>query len=101
MKTRANLHEELCEILGSRNVYFQPTSNVNMKYPAIVYSRSSINSNFADNIVYMQHNAYKVVVIDANPDSIVVKRVSALPRCRFNAHYVSENLNHDAFTLFY
>ena len=40
MKTRYELHEFLCEILGSRNVYFQPPESVKMKYPAIVYERT-------------------------------------------------------------
>ena len=42
MKTRYELHEFLCEILGSRNVYFQPPESVKMKYPAIVYERTEI-----------------------------------------------------------
>lgn len=103
MKTHAReeLHEMLCDILGSRNVYFQPTNNIHMKYPAIIYSRSNVNNRYADNLAYLQNVGYKVVVIDSNPDSEIVKRVAKLPLCRFNAHYVSENLNHDAFTLFY
>ena len=32
MDRRLKLHEELCDILGSRNVYFQPPETVKMKY---------------------------------------------------------------------
>ena len=38
MRSRLDLHEALCEALGSKNVYFSPRSNVKMSYPAIVYS---------------------------------------------------------------
>ena len=34
---RLELHEILCTILGSRNVYFQPPESIKMNYPAIVY----------------------------------------------------------------
>ena len=46
MKTRYELHEFLCEILGSRNVYFQPPESVKMKYPAIVYERTDFPKEF-------------------------------------------------------
>ena len=53
MKTRYELHEFLCEILGSRNVYFQPPESVKMKYPAIVYERTEIKNRFANDAVYI------------------------------------------------
>ena len=49
----------------------------------------------------MQSFAYEITVIDENPDSEIVKRISMLPKCRFNRHYVSDNLNHDTFTIYY
>ena len=101
MDRRPNLHKELVNALGSNNVYFQPPASVKMKYPAIVYSRSDIDNTFADDIVYRQSYFYEITVIDANPDSEIVSRVSRLPRTRFNRHYVSDNLNHDTFTIYY
>jgi len=32
---RIQLHEILCDVLGTRNVYFQPPESVDMNYPAI------------------------------------------------------------------
>ncbi len=49
----------------------------------------------------MQTTAYQVIVIDKNPDSDYVKKVSLLPMCSFDRHYVADNLNHDAFTLYF
>lgn len=54
MGSRLELQSELEKILGSRNVYFQPPASVKIKYPAIVYSRKSIDNNFANNTVYKQ-----------------------------------------------
>lgn len=101
MGTRLELQTLLEGLLGSRNVYYQPPASVCMKYPAIVYSRDDIENEHADNRVYMQTTAYQVIVIDKNPDSDYVKKVSLLPMCSFDRHYVADNLNHDAFTLYF
>lgn len=99
--SRLKLHEELCNILGSRNVYYQPPESIKINYPAIVYSRDNIDNIFANNGVYNQHDAYSITVIDEDPDSEIVREISLMPRCRFNRHFTSDNLNHDVFTLFY
>lgn len=101
MNRRLELHEFLCEVLGTRQVYFQPPESIKMKYPAIVYSLSDIPTEFANNNPYIQSQAYEVIVIDSNPDSTIVKKISQLPKCRFNRHYTSDNLNHYVFTLIY
>ena len=101
MANRLDLHAELERILGSKNVYFQPPQSVQMKYPAIRYSRSNIENNFANNSVYKQDDAYEVIVIYKDPDSDIPRKISQLPRCRFNRHYTADNLNHDAFTLYF
>lgn len=101
MNKRLELQSVLEEILGSRNVYFQPPSTIKMSYPAIVYSRKSIDNRHADDSVYLQDNSYELIVIDKNPDSDIVSRVSELLLCRFDRHYKADNLNHDVFTLYY
>lgn len=101
MGTRLELHEVLCDILGSRNVYYQPPESIKMNYPAIVYSRNDISNKYGDDIPYMQSVSYQVTVIDKDPDSTIVSDIAKLPYCRFNRHFTSENLNHDVFTLYY
>lgn len=100
LNDRLALHELLCEKLGSRNVYFQPPESIKMKYPAIVYSRNRIENTSADNIVYRQSVRYTITVIDRDPDSEIVERISQIPRIMFDRSYISDNLNHDTFTLF-
>lgn len=101
MGSRLELQNLLESILGSRNVYYQPPESIKIKYPAIIYSRNDIDNNFADDIVYMQNHTYQIIVIDANPDSEIVNKISKLPMCRYNRHYTSDNLNHDVFILNY
>ena len=101
MHDRLELHEVLCNILGSRNVYFQPPESIKMKYPAIVYSLNDISNKHGDNLTYTQSISYSVTVIDKNPDNKIVGSIAKLPFCRFNRHFTSDNLNHYVFTLYY
>lgn len=101
MASRLELQTMLEKLLGSRNAYYQPPASVKMKYPAIVYSRKNIKNEFANDAVYTQKYSYEVVVIDEDPDSIIVEKLSKLPACRFDRNFKSDNLNHDVFILHY
>ncbi len=101
MASRLYLQTRLEEILGSRNVYFQPPESVKMNYPAIVYALEDIASVHADDGVYLSYKRYSVTVIDKNPDSAFVGMVASMPTCQFNRHYSSENLNHWNFSLYF
>lgn len=96
----ALLRKVMKDVSGVENVYFQPPENLLLKYPAIVYSRSDIRNRPADDMVYSQFTFYDLIVIDKNPDSLLVYAVASLPRCKFGRHYKSDNLNHDTFTIF-
>ena len=99
MASRLELQEMLCNILGSKNVYFQPPSSTQMKYPAIRYSVSDIQNTFADNTVYTQARTYQIMVIDKNPESSIVDTISKLPTCEFVRSYTADNLNHTVFII--
>ena len=102
MASRLELHEELCDILGSRNAYFQPPASIKLNYPCIVYSISSVNKQNANDKMYKSMNEYKVVVIDSDPDSKIPNKIIAhFPMCRFDRAYTSDNLNHSALSLYY
>ena len=117
MGRRIELHELLCDVLASsgiwdlpdsqgeqesrRHVYFQPTVNIQLAYPCIIYSLSDISTQFADNISYLYQRRYTLTVIDRNPDSTIVDRVLSLPRCVFDRAYTADNLHHWAFIIYY
>lgn len=101
MGSRLELQTMLEEILGSRNVYFQPPESIKMRYPAIRYSRKIIDNVHASNGVYGQRLAYELIYIDEDPDSDMVIKLSKLPYCEFDRTYPSDNLNHYVFTLYY
>lgn len=101
MDDRLALHAELCEILGSNNVYFQPPETIKMVYPCIVYSRQNIQTRYADDKPYNINKSYQLTVIDRDPDSRIIDKLLALPMCSHNSHFVVDNLNHDTFTIYY
>lgn len=98
-RSRDDLHIRFKAITD--NVYFQPPSNVEMKYPCIVYQRSSIKTDFADNSPYNNTKRYQVTVIDPNPDGDITDKVAALPMCSFDRFFAFDGLNHDVFSLFF
>lgn len=100
-QSRLKLQDLLKTILGSDQVYFQPPTNVQMKFPCIVYKRDYAETAFAGNKPYRRTKRYMVTVIDSNPDSEIPDKIAELPTCAFNRFYTADNLNHDVFTLFF
>lgn len=101
MDNRPNLQNLLEEILGSKNVYFQPPESVKMEYPAIVYALDNIKARHANDLVYSTKRRYMITFITEDPDSQTIEELSYLSMCRFNRHYKSDNLNHYVFELYY
>lgn len=101
MASRLELQKVLEDILGSRNVYYDPPESVKMRYPAIRYSLAKIENIHANNSVYKQNIAYDVTVIDPDPDNDVYSRASKLPMCSFDRHYVMDNLHHYTYRLYW
>lgn len=89
------------ELLESRNVYYNPPASVRMNYDAIVFQRSNIENTYANNGVYRQMYRYEVTIITKDPDAPVISKVSCLPMCSFDRHFVSDNLHHNVFTLYH
>ena len=101
MDPRLQLQNLLEGILGSENVYFQPPSSVSMQYPAIVYQRDTMRSEFAGNLPYRVSKRYQVTYIDRLPDSEVPDKLAALPMCVHTRFFRVNNLNHDVFDIYF
>lgn len=101
MAQRLELQTLLEDLLGTRNVYFQPPGNVQMEYPCIVYKRDFARTQFAGNFPYRYTKRYQLTVIDRNPDSDIPDKVATLQMCMFDRHFAANNLNHDVFTIYF
>lgn len=100
-RSRLELHSILIALNPSGRVYFQPPANVTMVYPAIVYSRDNRLFQHADNLAYVDTKRYSVTIIDTDPDSDIPDKVAQLPLCSFERFFVSDNLNHDIYNLYF
>lgn len=100
MVDRQDIHARLCKVLGSKNVYFQPPSSIQLRYPCILYSLNRYEFMPADNTHYLEHVSYDLIVIDKNPDSTIpINLMKEFGTCRFDRAYQSDNLNHFALSL--
>lgn len=101
MDRRVKLQQILEEILGSKNVYYQPLENVRMNYPAIRYSKESIDSEFANNSKYINTKRYQITFIDRRPDNSAIDKILNLPLSSYDRHFISDNLHHDVIIIYY
>jgi hypothetical protein len=99
MAPRLQLHE-LLETF-TENVYFQPPTNIELKYPCIVYHRDYAETEFADNRPYNHTLRYMVTVIDRDPDSDIPAKIAALPKSLYNRFFTVDNLNHDVYRVYF
>lgn len=101
-RNRIALHEKICELLGSRNVYFQPPSNIHMNYPCIVYYANPVYSFHADNTRYLVWYEYKVQIIAHDPDFQLFDTFpDNFSFCsESGSRFAKDNLNHANYTLY-
>lgn len=100
MESRLKLHDELLVFMP--NVYFQPPSNVKMKYPCIVYNKSSQSRQHGNDKIYLKKQGYQITVIEWDPDSLVPDNIEDyFQYCSIDQNYVVDNLNHTTLTLYY
>ncbi len=102
--SRFSLQEKLERLAienGIKKVYFQPTSNIRMEYPCLVYERTNNVNQFANDKTYLRHQMYQILLITKDPDSIVpVKLANELRHGQYERSYISDNLYHYVITCF-
>lgn len=99
-KRRIELQEMFEGLLGSENVYFEPPESVKLKYPCIIYERTSGRTEFADNNPYTFKFRYTVTVIDKDPDSRIPEKLASEKYCTFDRGFTNDNLYHYVFTIY-
>lgn len=102
MASRLKLQAIFEDILGSRNVYFQPPTSVLLKYPCIIFNKSGSYKVNANNRMYSYTDRYEVTVIDYDPESETPKKILAqLPMCSLDGCFTKDNLNHTRLTVYF
>ena len=100
--SRLELQTKLETVLGSRNVYFQPPEDLNMRYPAIVYDIYRVNQRFASDKQYLAYPGWSVTVIDQDKEvEWVNTMLESFTYCSVERIYTADNLAHYAFVIYY
>lgn len=100
-KNRLELQTLLEELLGSRNVYFQPPENIKLNYPCIIYDFAKFQTTKADNRDYLRNRRYELTLIHRDPDNDLVDALQDLLYCNLDRTFKSDNLYLYTFTLIY
>lgn len=101
MGTQVELQSKLEELLGSKNVYYQPPENLKIQYPAIIYSKNRTDTTRAGDSLYRKNTSYSITVVNGRPDHPVIDKLLEMPYCSYDRPYKSNNLYHDVLTLYY
>lgn len=101
MADRLDLQQVLEDILGSRNVYYNPPPSLQMKYDAIRYTDKVNWDAFANNKRYAKMNCYEVILITKKRRQELVDKMLELPYCSYDRTYKADNLDHDVFTIYF
>ena len=103
MKTRNEFHQALVKALGTPYVYAQkPEGLKTHKGNRIIYSREEIDFSNADNQKYIGYSKYSVTLVSKDPDWPLVEDILHMFQfCEHDRHYVTDNLNHDVYIIYY
>lgn len=116
MERRSDLLiEELMDLLGTDKVYFQPSADAGtdewgesyiftgIDYPCFIIERTTAYQPRADDRNYIFRPGYDVTYINRDePDPEMLERVmQRFPHCSYQRHFVSNNLHHDRFVIYY
>lgn len=101
-RDRRDLSPIFKDILGNNNVYFQSPAPHMLKYPCILYEIDKRDSYFANDSVYRDLNRYTVTLIGKDPDNdAYIDKLINLQYCYHERRFISDNLYHDVFVLYY
>lgn len=100
-RTRIDLHHMLVDMLGSDNVFFDPPEKFKLQYPCIVYSLEGFSDISADNIAYRRMRRYNLTYITPIPEDPFADELADLRYCTLNRPFISSDLYHWSYTLFY
>lgn len=94
---------ELSEILHEycEHVYFQPPTGTELQYPCIIYRLETTNKRYANNGRYMYCAEYSLQYITSDPDDDVKFKIDQLQYCAMGRSFISDNLYHYNYRLFF
>lgn len=99
---RLELDAKLRLLIGNGNVYFQPPESVRIKYPCLIYKFTGVEIKHADNGHYYKVRKYDMLHVHRDPDTDFIDSINTYVKyASFDRRYISDNLYHDAYIIYY
>ena len=91
------------ESTNTGKVYFQPPSSVQLNYPCWVVERTTAYQPKANDKTYLFRPGYKCMFMNREePDPEILRMIpQRYERCKYQNHYVADNVHHDVFLIYY
>lgn len=86
--------------LGIKNLYFQPSESIKIKYPCIIYKLDDIPTLSADDLHYKMNTIYQLIYVSKSPTDQMVHTLAGLPKCTFERFYTMYELNHYVYRIY-
>ena len=98
---RLEFHSILESLPGVVKAWYQrpPKNNMNLDNCILYTGKPGIR--YADNHAYLKGTYYTVTFIHSDPDSETVDAILGLQYCSFDRHFISDDLHHDVFNIFF
>lgn len=98
---RLEFHRIIEALPGVKKAWYQrPPKNQSNLDNCIVYSGKP-GIRYADNHAYLKGTYYTVTFIHSDPDSETVDVILELPYSSFDRQFISDDLYHDVFIIFF
>ena len=115
MERRSDLLiQELKDLLGTDEVYFQPSAGVDqsddeqiiftgMNFPCFVLKRTTAYQPKANDRTYLFRPGYELTYINQDePDPEILEQIGRkFGNCVYQRHFVADNLHHDVFVIYF
>lgn len=96
------LNDILVKLMGNDHVYFQPSEDIKIEYPCIVYDTQTPAIRRADNHVYTHMDCYQLTIITEDPyDILLWKVVNEFEYATPGARYIGDGLYHYPITIYF
>lgn len=98
---RIEFHHILEALPGVAKAWFQrpPKDQIQLDNTIVYTARPGLW--YADNHTYIKGTWYTVTFIHSDPDSETVDAILELQYCSFDRQFISDDLYHDVFKIFY
>ena len=98
--------EQIRDILYTitENVYYDPPTSIQMKFPCFRFTMNNTDSKYADNLSYLRTKRWAITFITRDVeelDDVINQMLIKFKYCTHETTFKADNLNHAVFNLYF